>query len=58
VVRASAAVRDQLVPNPTREREVGDPVAVDMPELAPAQTELDPTEPMRFDRDALPGSDY
>jgi hypothetical protein len=40
-MRPSAACRDQLVAHATRERKVGDPVAVQMPELAPAEKELD-----------------
>lgn len=54
MVRPGPTVGDQLVPNPAREGKVRDPVAVDVPELAPADTKLGPPEPVRFDRDALP----
>jgi hypothetical protein len=40
------ALGDQLVPDAPRERQVGDPIAVDVAELAPADSEFDPAEPM------------
>jgi hypothetical protein len=40
------ALGDQLVPDPPRERQVCDPIAVDVAELAPADSEFDPAEPM------------
>ncbi len=47
VVRAGAAFGDQLIAHAPRERKVGDPVAVKVAELAPAQAELDASEPVR-----------
>jgi hypothetical protein len=46
-MRASATFGDQLVSDAPRERQVGDAVAVEMPELAPAEPELDPAESVR-----------
>jgi hypothetical protein len=37
---------DQLVTDPARKRQVGDPVAVEVPELTTTDSELDPTEAM------------
>ena len=51
VMRSGAAGRDQLVAHPARERQVGDPVTVQMPELAAADAELDAAEAMRTDLD-------
>ena len=47
-------VGDQLVPNATRERKVGDPVAVEVAQLAPADPELDAAEPVRSRLNARP----
>ena len=49
------ALGDQLVPDAPRERQVGDPIAVDVAELAPADSEFDPTESVRRSLDAGPG---
>ena len=54
VVRAGAALGDQLVADPARERKVGDPVAMEMPELAPANAELDAAESVRRSFHARP----
>ena len=54
---ARAAVGDQLVPDPPRKRQVGDAIAVDVPELAPPQSELDPAEPVLRGLDARPRLD-
>jgi hypothetical protein len=58
VVRAGPTVCDELVANPAREGKVSDPVAVDVPELAPTETKLDPSEPVPLERHALPRSDH
>lgn len=45
---------DELVAHAAREGQVCEPVAVEVPELAPAETELDPAEAVRLDGDARP----
>ena len=47
MVRPGAALGDQLVTHAAGKRQVGDAVAVEMAELAPAQTELDTPETVR-----------
>ena len=51
-----SARRDQLVAHAAEKRKVGDPVAVQMPELAPTETKLDPPETVRPDLDLRPRS--
>ena len=46
VVGPRAPDGDQLVANPARERQVRDPVAVEVAELAPADPEFDAAEPV------------
>ncbi len=53
-MRSRAAIGDQFVAHAARERKVGDPVAVQVPELASAEAELDATEAMRPGGDAWP----
>ena len=53
-MRPRAAGRDQLIAHPAREREIGDPVTVQMPELAAAHAKLDAAEAMRPNLDAGP----
>ena len=54
VMRSRATGRDQLVADSAREREVGDPVAVQVPELAAADAKLDAAEPVRSQLDVGP----
>lgn len=46
-MRPGATLGDQLVAYATRERQVGDAVAVKMTELPSADAELDPAESVR-----------
>jgi len=55
VVGLGAARGDELVAGAARERQVGEPVAVQVAELALAEAELDPAEVVRLGGDALPG---
>lgn len=57
MVRPRAALGDQFVADPPRERKVSDPVAVKMTELAPADPELDAAEPVRRSLNARPRRD-
>jgi len=54
-VRLGAARLDQHRRDPLREREVGERVAVQVPELAPPVAELAPAEAVLVRRDAFPG---
>jgi hypothetical protein len=56
VMWSGATGRDQFVPDPARKRKIGDPVAVQMPELTAADPKLDTTESMRSDLDGRPRS--
>ena len=47
VMRPGTAGGDQLVSHLARERQVGDPLAMQMPELTTPKTEFNPTKPMR-----------
>jgi hypothetical protein len=53
-MRPGPAGRDQLIADATRERKVSDPVAMQMPELAPAEAKLDSAKPMRPDLHVRP----
>ena len=57
VVRLRAAGLDEHVANRALERQVGEPVAVQVPELALAEPELDAAEAVRVDGHALPARD-
>jgi hypothetical protein len=56
-MRDRPAGSDQIIAYPSRERQVGDPVAMEMTELAPTPPELDTTETTRRDIDPWPGPD-
>lgn len=49
-----ASAGHEIVPYEQRERQVGEPVAVEMPELAPPMSKLRAAEPVRRDRHAGP----
>ena len=53
-MRRCAAGRHQLVVDPLGERQVGQPVAVQMTDLAVVDGELDAAEPVRVGFDARP----
>ena len=46
-MRSGPAGRDELVAHPAGERQIGDPVTVQMPELAAPDAKLDTAEAMR-----------
>jgi hypothetical protein len=48
---------DQHVPDPAPERQLGEPVTVKMPELTPAEAELETAEPVWVHGHAGPASD-
>lgn len=52
-----SALGDQLIAHATRERQIGDPVAVQVTELAAADAELDAAEAVRCGLDAGPRAD-
>jgi hypothetical protein len=54
MVGPSAPRRDQLVTQAAREWKVGDPIAVEMAELATAKPKFDPPEAMWSDLDPIP----
>jgi len=56
-VLLGAARLDEHRRDPPREREVGERVAVQVPELAPPVAELAPAEAVLVRRDAFPGGD-
>ena len=49
--------RNQLLADLHRERQIGQPTPVQVPELTVANPELDTAKPMRLDRDAGPTRD-
>src|SRR6476660_5721321 len=51
------ASRNQLIFHADRKRQIGEAIAVQVAELAPAHTELDPAESMRSDGHAVPAGD-
>jgi hypothetical protein len=53
-MRSGTASRDELVAQPAGEREVSDPVTVQMPEFPAAEAKFDAAEAMRADPDAGP----
>jgi hypothetical protein len=53
-MRSGATSRDQLVTHAAWERKVGDPVAVQMPELAAPEAKLDTAEAVRSELDLWP----
>lgn len=53
-MRSCPAVRDQLVAHAARKRQIGDPVAVQMTQLAPPEPELDAAEAVRGSLDTRP----
>jgi hypothetical protein len=57
VVRERAAGLDEHVAHDAPERQVGEAVAVQVAELAPAETELDAAEAVRVHGDAFPACD-
>jgi hypothetical protein len=57
VVGPGATPGDQLVADATREWKVGDLIAMEVAELAAAESKLDPAEAMRPDLDPVPGPD-
>jgi hypothetical protein len=57
MVRACIAALEELIANRLWEREVGEPVAVKVAELDPAQPELDPAEAVRCGGDPRPAQD-
>src|SRR5205814_6060471 len=56
-VRFRPARLDEHLADPRREGQVRPALAVDVPELAPAESELDTAEAVRMDGDALPRAD-
>jgi hypothetical protein len=58
MVGAGAAGGDQLVAHPAGEWQIGDPVTVQVAQLATAKPKLNPAEPVRTDLHAFPGRDY
>ena len=53
-MRSRAAGGDQLVADPPWKRKVSDPIAVQVPELAPSDRELHAAKAMLSDADARP----
>ena len=53
-MRRGASRRDQLLAYRDGKRQVRETIAVHVPELAPADAELDAAEAMRRDRHAFP----
>jgi len=58
MMRFRLALRDQPFTNSDGERKVGEPAAVQVPELAPADAEFDTAEPVRRDGDTGPAGDF
>ena len=57
MMRPGLPLRNQLFAHLDRKWEIGQPAAVQVSELAPAEAEFDAAEAMRLDADAFPSGD-